>query len=218
MGRKGNGADGADAGLSQAKSTDKEQEGAEAATPAAKASSEKPQITPEMKAKLAALRERVQLSVGQAVLAMGNLPRYRSQTLGDLQHLVIEPLLRDRLAVAHARSPSGEAGEGEAGDAAPAGQEATAGIAIWASVSDEVAAKIRDQIKGGVFPTRLSADDWTSGENIWLLDLIAPNRQLATAVLANFKQIAGDKPVSIHPIVARSVDPQVLEKMRAKGE
>ena len=184
--------------------------------PAAQTSA--PKITPEMKAKLAALRERVQLSVGQVVLAMGNLPRYRSQTLGDLQHLVIEPLLRDRLAIAHARAPSGEAGEGEAGEAAPAGQEATAGIAIWASVSDEVAAKIRDQIKGGVFPTRLSADDWASGESIWLLDLIAPNRQLATAVLANFRQIAGDKPVSIHPIVARSVDPEVLEKMRAKGE
>lgn len=83
---------------------------------------------------------------------------------------------------------------------------------------DEVTAKIRDQFKGGVFPTRLSADDWASGESIWLLDLIAPNRQLATAVLANFRQIAGDKPVSIHPIVARSVDPEVLEKMRAKGE
>ena len=45
-----------------------------------------------------------------------------------------------------------------------------------------------------------------------------PNRQLATAVLANFKQIAGDKAVAIHPIVARSVDREVLEKMKAKGE
>ncbi|MEP6275656.1 hypothetical protein [Hyphomonas sp.] len=78
--------------------------------------------------------------------------------------------------------------------------------------------KIREQITGGVFPTRLAQDDRTSGEKIWLLDLIAPNRQLATAVLANFKQIAGDKAVSIHPIVARSVDPDVLQKMRAKAE
>lgn len=57
------------------------------------------------------------------------------------------------------------------------------------------------------FPTRLGADYWASGEKVWLLDLIAPNRQLATAVLANFKQIAGDRPIAIHPIVARSVDP-----------
>ncbi|MEL7188459.1 MAG: hypothetical protein AAGK17_02815 [Pseudomonadota bacterium] len=51
-----------------------------------------------------------------------------------------------------------------------------------------------------------------------LLDLIASNPQLATAVLANFKQIAGDKPIAIHPIVARSVDPKMLEKMKVKGE
>ena len=62
----------------------------------------------------------------------------------------------------------------------------------------------------------LGSDD-ASGEKVWLLDLIAPNRQLATAVLTNFKQIAGDKPIAIHPIVARSVDPEVLEKMRVKG-
>ena len=55
-------------------------------------------------------------------------------------------------------------------------------------------------------------------DKIWLLDLIAPNRRLAAAVLANFKQIAGEKPIAIHPIVARSVDPEVLEKMRVKGE
>jgi len=45
--------------------------------------------------------------------------------------------------------------------------------------------------------------------------VIAPSRKLATAVLANFSQVAKDKPVSIHPIVGRSVGPEVLEKMRA---
>ena len=176
----------------------------------APASEQAPQISPEMRAKLAELRSRIQLSVGQAVLAMMNLPRYKSQSLGDLAHLVIEPLLRDRLAIASARAKDGAEGE--------PGEQATAGIAIWASVSDEVDAKIREQIKGGAFPTRLGPDDWTSGETLWLLDLIAPNRQLATAVLANFRQVAGDKPVAIHPIVARSVDREVLERMRVKGD
>ena len=181
-----------------------------AAESPAMASADAPrEISPEMRAKLAELRERVQLSVGQAVLAMMNLPRYKGQSLGDLGHLLIEPLLRDRLAIAAARKKDG--GEAELGETA------TAGIAIWASVTDEVDRKIREQITGGVFPTRLGPDDWASGEKVWLLDLIAPNRQLATAVLTNFRQIAGEKPVSIHPIVARSVDPEVLEKMRVKG-
>lgn len=166
-----------------------------------------PQVSPEMRGKLAELRERIQLHVGQAVLAMMNLPRYRSQTLGDLAHLVIEPLLRDRLAIASARKKDADEGASDQGGA-------TAGIAIWASVSDEVDAKIREQIESGVFPLRLGAEDWASGETVWLLDVIAPNPHLATAVLANFKQVSGDKRVSVHPIVARSVDPETLERMK----
>ena len=99
-----------------------------------------PKITPEMRAKLADLRTRIQSSVGQVVLAMANLPRHRNQTLGDLSHLVLEPLLRDRLAIATAR-PKDE-GEAESNFG-----ESLAGIAIWASVDDAVDAKIREQIK-----------------------------------------------------------------------
>ena len=77
-------------------------------------------------------------------------------------------------------------------------------------------ARLREQIKGGVFPFRLQAEDWVSGETVWLLDVIAPTRKLATSVLANFKQIVQDKPIRIHPVVARAVDPDVLEKMRVK--
>ena len=29
------------------------------------------------------------------------LPRYRHQTLGDLQHLILDPLIRDRIAIAY---------------------------------------------------------------------------------------------------------------------
>ena len=179
--------------------------------PAAPASAEaQPNITPEMRLKLAELRTRIQSSVGQVVLAMVNLPRYRNQTLGDLTHLVLEPMLRDRLAIATAR-PKDE-GEAESNIG-----ESLAGIAIWASVDDAVDAKIREQIKGGAFPVRLSSEDWVSGDKLWLLDVIAPNRKLATAVLANFSQVAQDKPVSIHPIVARSVEPELLEKMKVKS-
>jgi len=183
---------------------------APAANGAAKSSPAKTnnEITPEMRAKLDALRGRIQSSVGQAVLAMINLPRYRNQTLGDLEHLVLEPLLRDRLAIATARPK----------DEASGTNESLAGIAIWASVNDAGDAKIREQVKSGVFPVRLSNEDWASGEKLWLLDVIAPNRKLASAVLANFSQVANDRPVSIHPIVGRSVEPELLEKMKVNKE
>ena len=48
------------------------------------------------------------------------------------------------------------------------------GIAIWASVSEEVDAKIREQIRAGTFPVRLQSGDWNSGNINWLLDVIAP--------------------------------------------
>jgi cytolysin-activating lysine-acyltransferase len=52
--------------------------------------------------------------------------------------------------------------------------------------------------------------------NYWLLDVIAPSQKVATAVLANFKQVVKDKPVRIHPIVSQLVDPAVLEKMKVR--
>ena len=143
-----------------------------------------------------------------------NLPRYRHQALGDLMHVVLDPLMRDRVAIAHVRN-----------DSHPEGDEQTvAGIAIWATVPEVVIAavdaKIAEQIKAGVFPVRLGHEDWTSGEVVWLLDVIAADRSQAQGtsgrVLANFRQLSGKRPVKIHPIVARSVDPALLEKMRVR--
>ena len=47
------------------------------------------------------------------------------------------------------------------------------GVAIWASVSAEVDAEIRQQIQAGVFPVRLKAEAWNSGKINWLIDVIA---------------------------------------------
>ncbi|MBR1270151.1 toxin-activating lysine-acyltransferase [Bradyrhizobium sp. AUGA SZCCT0222] len=176
--------------------------GIKGGVPAGEAAPEARPLDPEVLAQITAFKTRIQASVGEVVLAMLNLPRYRNQTLADVMHLVVEPMIRDRIAIAKA------GGEGKV--------EETAGIAIWASVSDEVDARIREQIQARVFPVRLKAEDWNSGETTWLLDVIAPSQKVATAVLANFKQVVKDKPVRIHPIVSQLVDPAVLEKMKVR--
>jgi len=158
-----------------------------------------------MRARIAELRNRVQLNTGQVVLAMMNLPRYRHQTLGDLTHLVLDPMMRDRLAIAR-RTVEGK----------PQGEDDVAGIAIWASVSEAVDAKIMEQVKAGLFPVRLANEDWASGDKVWLLDVIAGDRKAATSVLTNFRQLSGERAVKIHPIVARMIDPDVLEKLKAQ--
>lgn len=66
---------------------------------------------------------------------------------------------------------------------------------------------------------RLGPDDWVSGETVWLLDVVAHDRQQATSVLANFRQLAGGRAVKIAPLVARLIDPEVAAKLRgAAGE
>ena len=54
------------------------------------------------------------------------MPRYRAQSIGDLQHLLLEPLIRDRVAIAYPPDKD----NGPLAD--------LAWVAIWASVSDEV--------------------------------------------------------------------------------
>lgn len=163
-----------------------------------------PPVPPEALAKLAEIRARVETSVGQIVLMLMNVPRYRHQSIADLQHLVIEPLLRDRIAIAYGKPRESNA----------LANPAPAGIAIWASVDAATDAKIQEQVKAGVFPVRLGDEDWASGETLWLLEVLAPNQKAATAVLLNFSSIAGDGLVHIHPIVARSVDPTIIKRLK----
>lgn len=159
-------------------------------------------LDPALLEKIAAVRSKVNETFGKVAMAMMATPRYRNLAIADLSHLVLDPLIRDRIAIAQPANPGPEDG-------------GLAGIAIWASVSDEVDARIREQIKAKVFPVRLKADEWTSGGTHWLLDVIAPTPRLATSVLANFKQVLKEGDLRIHPMVARLIEPDALKKMGA---
>lgn len=50
---------------------------------------------------------------------------------------------------------------------------------------------------------------WASGKINWLLDVIAPNAQLATAVVTNFRQVTNDNKLRIHPVVSKLIDPEL---------
>lgn len=155
-------------------------------------------LSEETKRKLAGAKTALQATFGQVVLAMSSVPRYRNQMISDLSHLVIDPLINDRIAIATPKE---------------AGGLETPAIAVWASVSPEVDARISEQTKAGAFPTRLKPEDWKSGDIVWLLDVIAPTRELATLVLTHFHQVAKQDNIKIHPMVAHLVDPEVLAKL-----
>ena len=154
-------------------------------------------------AKVAAARAQIRDGFSKVVMAMMMLPRYRSQTLADLQHLVLDPLLRDRVAMAYPARAASNEGE-------------IAGVAIWASVSEQADASIRQQIRAGVFPIRLKPEDWNSGTINWLLDVIAPDAKTAATVIANFKQVVKEGSLRLHPLITRLVDAETLTKMGAE--
>jgi len=161
------------------------------------------QLDPAMLEKIVEIRSKVHETFGQVAMAMMAIPRYRHQSIADMSHILLDPLIRDRVAIANS-APDEKNPQGN-----------LSGIAIWASVSEEVDAKIRDQIKAGVFPIKLKADDWVSGDINWLLDVIAPNQQLTTSVIANFKQVIKEGDIRMHPLISRLVDPEALKKMGA---
>lgn len=158
---------------------------------------------PDLVKRLAAVRSHVRESFGNVVMSMMLVPRYRHLSLNDLQHIVLDPLIRDRVAIAYPRDTD----DSKLAD--------MVGLAIWASVSDPVDAKIREQIGAGVFPIRLQSEDWTSGDNHWLLDVIAPDAKATANVIANFRQLVKEGGLKLHPLVTRLVDPETLKRMGA---
>lgn len=166
-------------------------------------SSTSPELTPEVMEKIVEVRSAVRENFGKAVMSMMMLPRYRGQSIADLQHLVLEPLIQDRLSIAY---PSN----------AKDGMADMSGFAIWASVSEEVDQKIRDQVKAGVFPVRMKANEWKSGEINWLLDVVAKDSKTTASVIANFKQVVKEGSLRLHPMITRLVDSETLEKMGAE--
>ena len=169
-------------------------------------------IDPALAQKLSEFRQHLQVAFAKVVMSMMTTPRYKHCSLNELETLVLDPLMRNHISLAHAKPKDG---------ATPSQDDAIIGIAIWAKVSPEVDTKIREQIKAKVFPIRLKAEDWTSGDIVWLLDVIAPDQKLATAVLANIRQVVKEGQLFAHPIVRGLVDSQlqneVAETQRAEA-
>lgn len=139
-------------------------------------------------------------------------PRYKHQSIVDLEWMVITPMLLNQIAVATGKANMQEGGE------AP-NVDTLAGVAIWAKVSNEVDKKIREQITAKVFPIRLQAKDWRSGDKVWLLDVIAPTKALATKLFSELGRSGlGNGDIHAHPIVNEVVDMETLKKLGAKAK
>ncbi|MCY1740862.1 toxin-activating lysine-acyltransferase [Ensifer sp. SL37] len=144
-----------------------------------------------------------QASLGRVIAALLACRRYQRVTVADLWALVVEPLARGRiyLGMPHAeedqlRWPGG-----------------LTGVVIWASLSGEAEDRLRLQIEDGVHPVSLPSNDWAGGEMLWLLDVVAPNEELAAETLAAFCGDLKGAPMFAHPNVSLAVQPSVLASL-----
>ena len=103
---------------------------------------------------------RQSLSFAQIVTVLMRSPRYRHYTLGDLEWLVIPPLLAGQCSVVGFKSKQNVI-------------SVPVAAALWASVSAEVDKKLSENLH---VPIRLRPDEWRSGDILWLIDVVGDPR------------------------------------------
>jgi hemolysin-activating ACP:hemolysin acyltransferase len=108
----------------------------------------------------AAAAVRHSLAFAQIVSILMHSPRYRHYTLGDLEWLVLPPLLTGQCSVAEAKSKEN-------------GASVPVAVALWASVSAEVDRRLAENLNT---PIRLRPDEWRSGDILWLIDAVGDRR------------------------------------------
>src|SRR5262245_21423421 len=116
--------------------------------------------TSEEARRRAAAAVRHSLAFAQIVSILMHSPRYRHYTLGDLEWLVLPPLLTGQCSVAEAKSKDN-------------GASVPVAVALWASVSPEVDQRLTENLNT---PIRLRPDEWRSGDILWLIDAVGDRR------------------------------------------
>lgn len=91
--------------------------------------------------------------LGEMTWLLTQSPLHRALSIGDLEWLVMPALLNEQLYLFRD------------------GQQPV-GLAMWAKCTPEAVAKLD---RGMIEPeNRLTLEEWTSGDQVWLVDLIAP--------------------------------------------
>ena len=165
----------------------------------AKVNGAKPKLTDERMQAGLARAQQVHASLGSIVSVMMRSPRYQAVTLGYVQALVSPAIGTGQFAIINARDT-------ERGFAAPVA------LALWASVSREVDARLSAL---GDKPMVLPMQDWRSGDIPWLIALVG-DRRMAQPLLTNlqdktFKGQALQARIQENgKVVVRTVSPESL--------
>ncbi len=87
--------------------------------------------------------------LGEIVWLMQNSPLHRQVLIAELEWMVIQPMMLNQYRI-HRK------------------EKKPVGVVFWAKVDDEV----HERLKQGAF--KLRPNEWQSGENYWIIDVLAP--------------------------------------------
>lgn len=93
--------------------------------------------------------------LGEMSWLLTQSPNYSSYRLSDLEWMVMPAILLKQFKIFYDET-----------------QKPTA-FATWAFVSEEIETSIKENVREKK-PIMLNAEDWRSGKNLWLIDVVAP--------------------------------------------
>lgn len=126
------------------------------------------------------------LSFGQIVGELMRSPLYKHYTLADLEWLVVPAVMTGQFAIGQTSAKKG-------------GPRSPAAVALWASVSAEVDARLTANPQEAL---RLRPDEWRSGDILWLVAAAGDPR-----ILPKFLQKLGETTFKDRPVKVRRRKP-----------
>lgn len=112
-------------------------------------------------------------SFAQIIAVLMRDRNFRALPIGELEWLVLPPLMHGQFGLAHAHVSQPDAKNKENGKKPTA--LVPVAVALWARVSPNVDKALSANLSS---PIKLQPADWVSGENIWLLALAGDQRAL----------------------------------------
>jgi cytolysin-activating lysine-acyltransferase len=114
---------------------------------------------------------RLSMGFARVVSVLMRSPLHKHFSLGDLEWLVLPPLLTGQCQVVEAKAQVN-------------GPGIPVAVVFWASVSAEVDKRLSENLNA---PIRLRPDEWRSGDILWLVDVVGDGR-LVTALLKQLNE------------------------------
>lgn len=140
---------------------------------------------------MGARQSRMAQSFSQVVGVLMRDPNYRKMHLAELEWLVLPPVMAGQFRLGQASVPSKGTTEQQGAIRVPIA------VALWARVSSEIDAALSANLDRQI---RLPADQWVTGDNIWLIAVAGEQRSLPAFMEQIAKSMFKSKTVKLRAV------------------